>query len=67
VNYRPDGPIQNVAVEIRIPADRSVRAVTLASPEREQDLRLEAKSLAGRVSFSVASVPLYEIAIIELE
>lgn len=67
VNYRPDGPVRDVRVDVQLPPGRKVRCVTLASPERGEDRQVEPQSQAGRVSFQVPEASVYEIAVIELE
>lgn len=67
VNYRADGPLRAVAVTVRIPPGRQVRAVTLASPDRDADLTVAFQEQAGAVQFTVPEVGIYEIAAIELQ
>jgi hypothetical protein len=67
VNYRTDGPIREVAVTVRIPSGRRVRAVTLASPDRDADLSVPFQEQAGAVCFTVPEVRVYEIAALECE
>lgn len=67
VNYRSDGPIREVAVTVTLPAGRQVRAVTLASPDRDADITVPFEEQAGAVRFTVPEVRIYEIAAIELK
>ncbi len=67
VNYRSDGAVENVAVAVRIPARRTVKSVTLASPQRDSDTELPFKEQAGMITFTVDAVEVYEIAAITLE
>ena len=67
VNYRADDPVKNITISLRLPAERHVKAVTLASPEREHDIKLNFKEQAGVVTFSVPQVSIYEIAVVTLE
>jgi hypothetical protein len=67
VNYRADGPVENVEVAVRAPAGRSVRSVTLAGPQRETDADMAFREQAGVVTFTVPSVGVYEIAEIALK
>ena len=46
VNYRPEGPLRDVAVEVQIPQGRKVRSVRLVSPGRN-DLPAIAPKVAG--------------------
>ena len=67
VNYRPDDPVKNVSVTLRLPAGRRVEAVTLANPERENDLELDFQAQASTITFHVPQVPTYEIAIVTMK
>ncbi len=67
VNYRADDPIKNITISLRLPAERLVKTVTLASPEREHDIKLTFKKQAGVVTFTVPQVSTYEIAVVNLE
>jgi hypothetical protein len=67
VNYRPDEPIKNITISLRRPAERHVRDISLASPEREYDIILTFKEQAGVVTFSVPEVNIYGIAVVTLE
>jgi hypothetical protein len=64
VNYRADDPIKNITISLRLPAERHVKAVTLAGPEREHDIKLTFKEQAGVVTFTVPQVSIYEIAVV---
>ena len=66
VNYRADGPIREVAVTVRVPGGRQVRAVTLASPEHDADVTVPFREQNGTVRFTVPQVGIYEIAAIDL-
>ena len=67
VNYRADDPIKNITINLRLPAERHVEAVTLASPEREHDIKLNFKEQASVVTFTVPEVSVYEIAVVTFE
>jgi len=67
VNYRSDGPIREVAVTVRVPPGRLVRAVTLASPDRDADITVPFAEQAEGVRFTVPEVRIYEIAAIDLK
>jgi hypothetical protein len=64
VNYRADDPIKNITISLRLPAERLVKTVTLANPEREHDIKLAFKEQAGVVTFAVPQVSIYEIAVV---
>jgi len=66
VNYRPDGPVRDLALEVRLPAGRRAKAVTLASPDRRDDRSLEFQQESGVVRFIVPEVKVYEIAVVDL-
>lgn len=67
VNYRSDGPVEKVKVNLQLPPGSRAASVALASPEREQDLELPFEQGQNSVDFTVPSVGVYEIAIINLE
>jgi len=67
VNYRSDGPIEQVEVRLRVPPQRRVTSVKLASPERENDLDIPYKPEVGTVSFTVPKVSIYEIAVVSMQ
>ena len=56
VNYRSDGPLREVAVTVRVPPGRQVRAVTLASPDRDADITVPFREQAGAVQFTVPEI-----------
>ncbi len=56
MNYRSDGPIREVAVTVQLPPGRQVRAVTLASPDRDADINVPFAEQAGAVRFTVPEV-----------
>jgi len=67
VNYRADDPIKNITISLRLPAERHIKAVTLAGPEREHDIKLTFREQAGIVTFAVPQVSIYKIAVVTLE
>jgi hypothetical protein len=67
VNYRSDGPIEDVAVRVRLPAGQEAKSVVLASPEHERDLPAPFRQEAGTVSFTVPKVNVYEIAVLNVQ
>lgn len=64
VNYRPDHPAKEVAVRVAVPAGRTAKSVVLASPERTVDRPVAFEHAGGQVAFTVPSVGVYEIAIV---
>jgi len=62
VNYRSDGPAQNVVVRLRLPDGKKAKSVTLASPLRDSDATISFEERTGIVEFQVPSVQIYEIA-----
>ena len=64
VNYRDDGPIDDVEVNLRLPAGRKAKAVELASPEHEDDRAVPFEQQPGVVTFTVPEVGVYEIAVV---
>jgi len=67
VNYRADDPVKNITTSLRLPAERHVKEISMASPEREHDIKLTFKEQAGVVKFTVPQVSIYEIAVVTLE
>ncbi len=67
VNYRTDDPVKNITINLRLPAERHVQDISLASPEREHDIKLSFKEQAGIVTFTVPQVSIYEIAVVTLK
>jgi hypothetical protein len=67
VNYRDDKPVKDFSINLCVPADRRVKAVNLAGPEREDDLELTFQEQGGAVTFRVPEVRTYEIAVVTME
>ena len=67
VNYRPDGPVENVKVNLRLPEGRRAMSLTLVSPERDRSLDISFQQECETIQFTVPSVGVYEIAIVTLE
>jgi len=67
VNYRADGAIDNLRVRVQLPDGRKAKAVSLANPEREEDVRVPFEQEGGSVRFTVPKVDLYEIAVVSAE
>jgi len=67
VNYRADATIKNITISLRLPAERHVKTVTLAGPEREHDIKLTFKEQADVVKFTVPQVSIYEIAVVTMK
>lgn len=67
VNYRSDGPVKDVAVRLRLPPGTSLQSVTLAGPERKDDIALTSKEADGVATFTVPAVNVYEIAVVTLK
>jgi len=64
VNYRPDGPVRNVAVRVRPTTGQRVSHVTLVSPERTDEPKLSFEEHDDAVTFTVPTVNTYEVAVI---
>jgi hypothetical protein len=67
VNYRSDDPIEDISITLRLPTGRRVDTVTLISPERENDLKLDFQEQANIVMFHVPRVGIYEIAVVKMK
>jgi len=63
VNYREDGPAEQVAVKLRVPAGRTVSGVSLVSPEHDGQRSLTFEQRGDQVQFTVPAVNVYEIAV----
>ncbi|MBI5686801.1 MAG: hypothetical protein HZC54_17170 [Verrucomicrobia bacterium] len=64
VNYRTDNPMKDTTVRVALPKGRAAKSVTLASPDRANDITLPFKEEAGFVTFAVPAVGVYEIAVV---
>ena len=62
VNYRPDGPIRNIAVELRLPPGKHVRSITFADPLHDKDTGLDFNERSEVVTFAVPHLEVYAIA-----
>jgi len=67
VNYRSDGPAQDVVARVRLPRGSRAKSVALAGPDRTADRELPFEQQAGVVAFTVPRVDVYEIAAIAVE
>ena len=67
INYDERRPApENIAVSLRIPAGKTVRAVRLASPDAAGTPTLAHTVTGGRAAFTVPRVRTYSVAIVEL-
>jgi hypothetical protein len=64
VNYRGDDPIEDIVVAIRLPVAHQVKTVMLASPERQDDIKLPFEVQGRLVKFALPVVNRYEIAVL---
>jgi hypothetical protein len=64
VNYRDDGPAEQVAVKLRIPAGKQVGDLSLMSPEHGDSRPLPFQQHGDQVEFTVPTVNVYEIAVL---
>ena len=67
VNYRSDGPIEDISITLRLPSGRQVDTVTLISPEHENDFEVDFQEHPGTTTFHVAEVNTYEIAVVTMK
>ncbi len=67
VNYRPEAPMRNVAVSIRLPQGGRVKGVSLASPVRDEDATADFTASDGQVRFTVPTVDVYVVAVVTIE
>jgi hypothetical protein len=63
VNYRSDGPAQDVRVRLRLPAGKKAKSVVLAGPRHEADTDLPFEQDGQVATFTVPAVDVYEIAV----
>ncbi len=66
VNYRADGPLRDLSVGLSLPEGKRASRVTLASPEHG-DENVPFHEEAGRVTFDVSRLSVYEIAIVAMQ
>ena len=66
VNYNTDNPAKDVLVRLLLPSGRKVEAVTVVSPERQNDLEVSFQERDGVVAFGVPQVSVYEIAVVTM-
>jgi hypothetical protein len=62
VNYRDDGPVAQVAVQLRVPAGKKVSGLVLTSPEHA-DRPLAFQQQGDQIRFTVPAVNVYEVAV----
>lgn len=67
VNYRDDGPVEQVHVRLELPPGKRARGVRLASPEHDADIPLAFNGEPGEVGFTVPRVNVYEIAVVDMQ
>jgi hypothetical protein len=65
VNYRPEAPVGEVRVAVRLPQDRHAATVLLASPEHAEERYVSFQEDGGVVTFTVPRVAVYEIALLD--
>ena len=66
VNYRDAAPFEKITVRLRMPRGGTVKGVSLASPGREQDLKVPHTQEGAFVTFMVPSVDIYEVAVVSM-
>jgi len=67
VNYRDTEPVKDILVRLRIPDGCRVKEVVLATPGREQDLKVTHACERGFVTFVVPSLDVYEVAVVSMQ
>ena len=65
VNYRPERPVHNVGVRLKLPADAKVAEVTVAAPQSQADESVPFTLEAGVLKFQVPRLDVYAIAVVE--
>ena len=66
VSYRDAEPFEDVMVRLRIPQGGMVKGVSLASPGREEDLKVSYTREGDFVRFVVPRVGVYEVAVVSM-
>ena len=66
VSYREGAPFEDIAVRLRVPEGETVKGVSLASPGREEDLKISFVQEGGFVKFVVPRVVVYEVAVVSM-
>lgn len=67
VNYRSDASAADFGVTVALPKDRVAKSVVLASPEHAADRPVTFRQEEAKVTFTVPTVGVYEIAIVAME
>jgi len=67
VNYREADPAKDIVVRLRVPDERRVKEVVLASPGRGRDLEVPFTQDGGFVTFEVQQVDVYEVAVVSMQ
>lgn len=66
VNYRPD-PVTNTTVSVRLPNGSNAKRALLISPERSDSITLPFQIHDGYAEFTVPTVKVYEITVVETQ
>ena len=66
VNFRPELPVKDIKVSMTVPRGKQVKRVRLASPDQKQDQIIRFTRKRGEISFTVAEIGTYGIAIVDL-
>ena len=67
VNYREADPVKDIVVRLRVPDERRVKEVVLASPGRGRDLEVPFSQDGGFVTFEVPQVDVYEVGVVSVQ
>jgi len=67
VNYCEGQTLRPVTARLRVPPGRRVKAVTLASPGRPEDLSLPYERHGDTVTFTVPEIGVYGVAVLTME
>ncbi len=67
VNYDPRKAAENVRISVRIPADRRVAGVRVASPAQEADAEVSFETKGDTANFTLPQFSVYAVAIITLQ
>ena len=67
VNYRDADPVKDITLQLRVPDNRRVKEVALASPGRKHDLKVAHVREGSFVTFVVPQLDIYEVAVVSLQ
>ena len=67
VNFRDDGPVSEVAVDLQVPAGKKVHSVQLLTPAGEAAQKLPFQTEGASVRFTIPQVEVYALAVVQTD